>query len=187
MYVFVDCMQFAAIDPATLPAGAAAKGLNEMWLIHGTSTTDPDVICQQRGIDPHYAAAGLFGRAAYFAEFTSYSDDGYRYNVPGRPGVAQLLLVRVAAGLVQVRSNNARAHASHCWSVRWWERAAALVLAGARNGSQPKHPSPGCAVPQCAGHRARRGHADSKDRRDGVRDASVVPCILDYVPACVAR
>ena len=85
------------------PAAADAKGLNEMWLIHGTSKTNPDEICKERGIDFHYAEAGYFGRATYFSEFTSYSHSSYRYDVPGQPGVAQLLLVRVAAGLVQVR------------------------------------------------------------------------------------
>ena len=29
-----------------------------------------------RGIDPHYCDSGMFGRAAYFAELTEYSDSG---------------------------------------------------------------------------------------------------------------
>jgi hypothetical protein len=85
-------------------AAAHAKGVNEMWLIHGTSKMDPSVICKDRGVDPHYSRAGYFGTAAYFSEFTSYSHNSYRYDVPTQAGVAQLLVVRVAAGLVQVRS-----------------------------------------------------------------------------------
>ncbi len=44
----------------------------------------------------------MFGRAAYFAEKLAYSHKGYCHNPDGMPGLAQLLLVRVACGLIQV-------------------------------------------------------------------------------------
>ena len=46
---------------------------NELWLMHGTSATDPNVICTSSGFDFRHSRPGLFGRGSYFAVDTAYS------------------------------------------------------------------------------------------------------------------
>ena len=75
---------------------------NELWLVHGTRTTDPEAIWSDDfGFDFRHSKAGMYGRASYFAEQASYSDAKYAYRPPDRRGVAQLFLARVAAGNIQ--------------------------------------------------------------------------------------
>ncbi len=48
-------------------AGVAGIG-NELWLIHGSGSTDPQRIAES-GFDCRYASEdNMFGRASYFAE-----------------------------------------------------------------------------------------------------------------------
>jgi hypothetical protein len=46
---------------------------NELWLMHGTSATDPDIICKSSGFDFRHSRPGYFGRGSYFAVDTAYS------------------------------------------------------------------------------------------------------------------
>ena len=82
---------------------------------HGTRHADPSVIWQSGatstntfGIDPRYCDSGFFGRAAYFAYDTVYSD-GYSHRLPS--GERQMLLVWVTAGRVEDRSVRPRDNA----------------------------------------------------------------------------
>lgn len=81
---------------------------NEWIMKHGTRGTSPAVICESRcGLNFQYSDGGFFGRAAYTAEDASYSH-GYRYHYPD--GSAQMLLVRVAAGVVYEVQQRTAAH-----------------------------------------------------------------------------
>jgi O-acetyl-ADP-ribose deacetylase (regulator of RNase III) len=71
---------------------------NEYWMKHGTRTTPTDVIARgEQGIDYRHCEGGMFGRAAYTAEDSAYSDS-YRHNLGD--GNAHMFLVRVAAGRI---------------------------------------------------------------------------------------
>ena len=77
---------------------------NELWLLHGTRSTVPKVIWQDdTGFDFRFCEKGMFGRAAYFAEKTEYSDS-YRHTQSCSPGEAQMFLARVAAGNIEEKS-----------------------------------------------------------------------------------
>jgi len=78
---------------------------NELLLKHGTRSTPPEKIwntgdhTNTYGFDPRYSAEGYFGKGAYFAEDTSYSD-GYASSITLPEGPAkQMFLAKVAAGL----------------------------------------------------------------------------------------
>jgi len=72
---------------------------NEMWLFHGTGSRLPTQIAQHTGIDFRYSNAGLFGKGAYFAERSDYSNKSpYVHKNSG--GERQMFLARVAAGRV---------------------------------------------------------------------------------------
>jgi len=76
---------------------------NELRLWHGTGgTASKQVATSASGIDPIYSAPGYYGRGSYFAEEADYSDRGYAHNVGD--GLKELLLVRVLAGKVDVRT-----------------------------------------------------------------------------------
>ena len=84
---------------------AAANGgdANEQWLVHGTGSIPPEQLWGGVGFHINYASSrGFFGRAFYFAEDFGYSNS-YRYNVPGGNKMAQMFVVRVAAGAVDQR------------------------------------------------------------------------------------
>ena len=74
-------------------------GYNEVWMKHGTGSTDPMKLCEcEVGLDFRYCQSGYFGRAAYTAENTCYSDNGYQYN--NGDGTSSMILCRVAAGTI---------------------------------------------------------------------------------------
>ena len=67
---------------------------------HGTRLTDPALIyTSDAGIDPRYGDAGMFGRAAYFAERALYSHD-YAHTPAGAPGHRQMFIAMITAGKV---------------------------------------------------------------------------------------
>jgi hypothetical protein len=82
----------------------AAKGRNngnpnELWMKHGTRTTDPvAIISGEVGLDCRYGASGIYGRGTYLAEDAAYSARGYAYKES--PTAHKMLLVRVAAGTI---------------------------------------------------------------------------------------
>lgn len=83
---------------------------NERWMKHGTSKTDPKIVCDHyRGIDcAHSSEDCYYGKATYTAEDADYSHR-YRYEMPeGKK--AQMLLVRVAAGKIQEIAVRTAAH-----------------------------------------------------------------------------
>jgi hypothetical protein len=86
------------------------KRANERWMKHGTRGTEPQKLCDHyRGLDCAYSSMDcLYGRAGYTAEDAAYSDF-YRYNVPGGK-LAQMILVRVAAGKIQEISVHTNEH-----------------------------------------------------------------------------
>lgn len=51
------------------------RSANVRQLFHGTSSTDPQCIYQdsEEGFDMRYSNAGMWGKALYFAERSSYS------------------------------------------------------------------------------------------------------------------
>ena len=85
---------------------------NEVWVKHGTGSTDPKVIWRScvdsgaQGLDPvhvSHESASLLGKGIYFATHSSYSHHGFRHELPGQRGVACMFLVRLAAGHVEDR------------------------------------------------------------------------------------
>jgi hypothetical protein len=67
-------------------------------MFHGTRETNPEIVYSgEQGLDCRHSGSGYFGIAAYSAEDALYSDS-YRYNDPSSNGLAQMFLVRVAAG-----------------------------------------------------------------------------------------
>ena len=95
------------VDDDMVSAGVAKQpgaGIgNELWLLHGTRSNDPEKIWSDHaGVDFRLSnsSGGLFGRAAYFAEKSAYSDV-YAYTVPTAPHTAQMFVVRVAAGKIE--------------------------------------------------------------------------------------
>jgi O-acetyl-ADP-ribose deacetylase (regulator of RNase III) len=74
---------------------------NELWMKHGTNTTDPvAIISGEVGLDFRYSAIGFFGRATYLAEDAAYSARHFAYKES--PTAHKMLLVRVAAGTIFV-------------------------------------------------------------------------------------
>ena len=92
--------------------------MNERWLWHGTSTTDPWLICKSMdGVDFRLvrshsklsanrllteapcaqSRAGFYGRGAYFAERALYSHTSYVHDVEGGTK-HQIILARVLCG-----------------------------------------------------------------------------------------
>jgi hypothetical protein len=72
---------------------------NELWMKHGTNTTDPvAIISGEVGLDFRLSASGMFGRGTYLAEDAAYSARGYAYKES--PTAHKMLLVRVAAGTI---------------------------------------------------------------------------------------
>lgn len=58
--------------------GGIAPNKHMLW--HGTSKTDPKLICQsEEGFDMRYANAGMWGHGNYFAVNASYSNNGYAF------------------------------------------------------------------------------------------------------------
>ena len=80
------------------------ENVNEHWMKHGTSRTDPkEVAGSESGVDHRYSEQGFFGRGAYTAEDAEYTDSGYSYKCGD--GNKQMLLVRVAAGNISEQGN----------------------------------------------------------------------------------
>ena len=73
---------------------------NEKWLFHGTGATDPIGIASQTGIDFRYSNPGLFGKGAYFAERSDYSNQD-EYIHTNAQSERQMFLAQVAAGRIQ--------------------------------------------------------------------------------------
>lgn len=70
-------------------------------LKHGTGNTDPSVIIESdAGIDYRYSDWGMFGKGAYFAEETDYSDDGYVFK---SGDTRQIFICRAVVGNVEER------------------------------------------------------------------------------------
>ena len=80
---------------------------NEMWLFHATGSTSPMQIAQHTGIDFRYSNDGLFGRGAYFAERSDYSNKP-QYVHKNSHGERQMFLARVTAGRVQALGKDQR-------------------------------------------------------------------------------
>lgn len=58
--------------------------INEMYLFHGTSTTDPmEIACGEDGFDIRQSKGGKWGKAVYFAESAKYSDKFAYYTPSG--------------------------------------------------------------------------------------------------------
>eukprot|EP00299_Pterocystis_sp_00344_P019257 c9574_g1_i1.p1 GENE.c9574_g1_i1~~c9574_g1_i1.p1 ORF type:complete len:151 (-),score=35.78 c9574_g1_i1:97-549(-) len=72
------------------------KTSNEMKLWHGTRNQDPALITQS-GVDFRFAAAGMWGRGAYFAYNASYSH-GYAHE---SDGLRHFFVCRVELGRVK--------------------------------------------------------------------------------------
>jgi hypothetical protein len=91
----------------TPQAVSSLKRVNVLFIMLAGSRTDPRHIWSDSsgGLDFRFCTTGFFGRAAYFSERTAYCDNsGYKYcgdDIPfPRPhNLAQLFVVRVAAGL----------------------------------------------------------------------------------------
>jgi hypothetical protein len=80
---------------------------NELWMKHGTNTTDPvAIISGEVGLDFRYSAIGFFGRATYLAEDAAYSARHFAYKES--PTAHKMLLVRVAAGTIFVSQQQDR-------------------------------------------------------------------------------
>jgi hypothetical protein len=75
---------------------------NEQWLFHGTGKTSPLDVAGHTGIDFRYSSNRglLFGRGAYFAERSDYSNQGLYVHINAE-GERQMFLAQVAAGRVQ--------------------------------------------------------------------------------------
>ncbi len=69
--------------------------INELELFHGSRTAPAKSICKsEEGFDMRFSREGLWGRANYFAQDASYSND-YAYN--GK-GIKEIMLAQVLTG-----------------------------------------------------------------------------------------
>jgi hypothetical protein len=74
---------------------------NEQWLFHATGQTAPLEVAGHTGIDFRYSQERvLFGRGAYFAERSDYSNQDRYVHITAQ-GERQMFLAQVAAGRVQ--------------------------------------------------------------------------------------
>ena len=70
---------------------------NELFVYHGTSTTDPSLIYSSpEGLDFRYSNQGFWGRGSYFAEECSLADS-FSYHVP-QSNLKQIFLFNILAG-----------------------------------------------------------------------------------------
>ena len=76
------------------------KGLddiNEKWLFHGTSSTDPCKIYDDEvGFDMRHSRAGKWGRGLYFAVHAVYSKNSFSFK--NKEGTKSIFYARVALG-----------------------------------------------------------------------------------------
>ena len=86
--------------PPSPPVGGLSA--NETILFHGTSETEPLVICDD-GIDFRYGNDGMWGRAAYTAVNATYSNT---YAYTRADGAKQMFAVSVALGNAEPRASN---------------------------------------------------------------------------------
>lgn len=82
------------------------KNVNERWLYHGTSSTDPEKIYNgEYGFDIRFSQKGMWGIGIYFAVNASYSKNGYAHN--NNDGSKCIFYCRVLLGdVIQLQSDN---------------------------------------------------------------------------------